>query len=302
MELASLKLFVTVAELGSISRAAVALDTVQSSISRQIGALEKEFGAQLFHRTGRGVSLTLLGERILPRVRGLLQSADALVSEVKSDARRLIGYVQLGLLPSVARLLVPSLYDRIRSLHPGIRLRIYEGSGGQLEEWLSLGTIDLAIHYRDGREVTKHSQVLAAISAYLVGPANDPLTKRSSIKFERLNGLPLVLPGPPSGLRSLLSNLSRRKKIAIAVVLEADSMAIQTNVARRGLAYTILGLHSVHSDIKVGNLQAAKIIEPTVDQSIVLSTTTSHPLTAATKEVAAFAKELLKSELKKIRA
>jgi LysR family transcriptional regulator, nitrogen assimilation regulatory protein len=190
-----LKLFVTVAETGGLSRAAVALDAVQSSISRQISTLEREFGAQLFHRTGRGVSPTLMGERILPRARALLQSADVLLYKVKSDAHRLMGDVRLGLLPSIARLLIHSLYDKLRSLHPGIKIRVYEGSGGQIEGWLSDGAIDLAIRYRDGRELIKKSELLARTSGYLVGPSGDPLTNRHSIKFVRLDGIPLVLPG-----------------------------------------------------------------------------------------------------------
>ena len=69
MHPAALKLFLEVADLGSFSKAAVARRTVQSHISRQISELERECGARLFRRTGRGVVLTDLGERIAPRVR-----------------------------------------------------------------------------------------------------------------------------------------------------------------------------------------------------------------------------------------
>ncbi len=66
MEFARLKLFIQVAEAGSLSKAAVLLDSVQSAISRQIAALERDCGRRLFDRTGRGVTLTDFGKRVFP--------------------------------------------------------------------------------------------------------------------------------------------------------------------------------------------------------------------------------------------
>jgi LysR family nitrogen assimilation transcriptional regulator len=66
MDLAGLRLFVQVAEAGSLSRAATGLETTQPAISRRIAAFEQAWGGRLFHRTGRGVMLTDLGERVLP--------------------------------------------------------------------------------------------------------------------------------------------------------------------------------------------------------------------------------------------
>src|SRR5207249_10318851 len=83
---AVLKLFLEVADLGSFSKAAIARRTVQSHVSRQISELERECGARLFRRTGRGVVLTELGQQILPRVRASLAEMDQLVN--RSEERR----------------------------------------------------------------------------------------------------------------------------------------------------------------------------------------------------------------------
>jgi DNA-binding transcriptional LysR family regulator len=60
--------FVRVAALGSLSKAAAVLDVPQSIVSRNVALLERECGERLFRRTGRGVVLTELGEQLLPRV------------------------------------------------------------------------------------------------------------------------------------------------------------------------------------------------------------------------------------------
>ena len=75
MDFAQLDLFARVASLGSLTKAAVVLDSTTSAISRQLTMLEKEWGGQLFHRTGRGVTLTELGKKVLPKVESLLLEA-----------------------------------------------------------------------------------------------------------------------------------------------------------------------------------------------------------------------------------
>ena len=72
MDYAAWKLFIDAAELGSLSKVAVAYGTSQPHISRQISELEQECGGRLFQRTGRGVVLTELGQRVAPKVRAWL--------------------------------------------------------------------------------------------------------------------------------------------------------------------------------------------------------------------------------------
>lgn len=67
--------FIKVSQLGSLTRAAHVLDVPQSMVSRHIAFLERECGARLFRRTGRGVVLTEFGEQILPRLNELIQEA-----------------------------------------------------------------------------------------------------------------------------------------------------------------------------------------------------------------------------------
>jgi DNA-binding transcriptional LysR family regulator len=87
--------------LGSLTRAALFLDINQSLLSRQLNALERECGARLFNRTGRGVELSDMGERIFPQVRALLADAERLEAEIRGEAREPAGRVTLGSLPSI---------------------------------------------------------------------------------------------------------------------------------------------------------------------------------------------------------
>jgi DNA-binding transcriptional LysR family regulator len=121
---------------------------------------------------------------------------------------------------------------------------------------------------------------------HLMGPAGDPLTRAASVPFTRLDGLPLVLPGARSGLRTMIEQLAQRKRITLKVAMEADSVAVQKDVVAENGAHTILALQAVHREIRQGRLQAARITGPAIERTIALSTTVQHPLTLAGREVA----------------
>ncbi len=291
MHPATLKLFLEVADLGSFSKAAIARRTVQSHISRQISELERECGARLFRRTGRGVVLTDLGQRIGPRVRTWLAETDQLVSDIKSSAEVPIGEVRIGILPSAAHPLVTSVYERARDRYSRIRLSVREGQGAELDALLDSGAVDLAILFRYGKSARGDEQHLATVDTFLVGAANDEVTRSATIPFSRLDRLPLVLPSRPSPWRHLLDEVSRRKGISLPVVLEADSVTIQKEVAAKGGTYTVLGPYAMIEDVRAGRLQASRIVNPDLKRFVTLAMPKKGPLTLACKVVAQLIRE-----------
>lgn len=293
MDLEKLRLFALVAELGSFTRAAVMRDVAQSIVSRHVAALERECGGALFHRTGHGVCVTPLGERILPRVRALIGDADQLSNDIRSTAGIPVGEVRVGLIPSATHPLINVLFRRLQTEFPGVRLRVYDGSDGQLEEWLSGGQIDIGVLYSKSRDSTRTSHRLTRIAAHLVGGAGDPITRLPTVEFIRLDGLPLVLAGLPSGVRSILEQHCRRRRISLNVVIEADSLAVQKDLVADGNAYTILSPHAVYREVEAGRLQASKIVHPMIERTIVLKTTTHHPFTQAGRIVAQFIRRII---------
>ncbi|WP_457493535.1 LysR family transcriptional regulator, partial [Streptomyces sp. P5_D11] len=86
MNLEQLQLFVLVAELKSLSKAAIRRDLSASALGRKLAALELESSGPLLHRTGRGVKLTHLGERVLPMAAALLEQAAAIRREMSDTA------------------------------------------------------------------------------------------------------------------------------------------------------------------------------------------------------------------------
>jgi DNA-binding transcriptional LysR family regulator len=265
----------------------------QPAISRQISRLEDECGGRLFNRTGRGVTLTQLGEALLPKIVSLLQGASELSAQLDEGARLPSGEVRLGALPSLYMVLGVPLFFELRKAFPGIRLQIFEGSGGQIDQWLANGFVDIGLPYRYGKT---HQAVgvdpLVRVSSYVMGAPGGELTADATVRFAALDGRPLVLPGTPSSVRLALDQMARQANITLNVALQADSTQIQKAIAKLGGACAVLPAHAAIEEIEAGTLQISRIVEPEFNRTIVLVMTSARTPSRAARQVARTIREL----------
>ena len=147
MDIKQLKTFICVAETGSLSAASDRLRLAQPALSRQIKLLEHKSGAQLFHRSVKGMTLTESGEKLLSRVSGIIRQLEQAVDEVRSSAESITGNVAIGLMPSINSVLAVRLIEKVKNELPHVTLRIVEGYSGHLIEWLHRGDLDISFLY-----------------------------------------------------------------------------------------------------------------------------------------------------------
>jgi DNA-binding transcriptional LysR family regulator len=263
--------FVAIGELGSLTRAALFLDSNQSLLSRQLNALERECGARLFNRTGRGVELSETGARLFPQVKALLADAERLENEIRGEAREPSGRVVLGLLPSIGLPLVGRLFAHMRQQFASVSLKVLEGSSGQVEEWLADARVDIAILYRYGPTLPEMEQSLAVVDSYLIGAADDRITAAAEVGFDSLHDLPFILPGAPNGLRTALDAIARQRRITLVPAIEADSLPLQKALVAGERLYTVLPLHAVWNEVADRRMQAARIVDPPLQRTVAMA-------------------------------
>lgn len=295
MNYAAWKLFIDAAERGSLSKVATEYGTSQPHVSRVIGELEQECGGHLFKRTGRGVVLTELGQRIAPRVRAWLVSTEQLENDIRTSAGTPIGTVRIGSLPSTEHPLVTTLYHRLKERYPLVQMTVREGQGAQLDTWLEEGSVDLAILFRVSPTPKNGDTYLVEKPTYLVSAAGDSLTSQPTVPFSALHNLPLVLFCRPSHWRNRLEQLSNEHGISLNVTLEADSLSLQTHVVAEGGIYALLGPYAIAEASKVCRIQASKLVDPVVTRHIALAMSRHGELTLACRTVMQLIKEIAKS-------
>lgn len=296
MNVSSVRLFLEVADAGSLSKVAARRQTVQSHVSRQISDFESTFASPLFRRTGRGVALTEIGARAALRLRSWLQETERLAEDLRAESGKVIGEVRMGIIPSAAHPLVTRLFERLQSEHPGIRLNVAEAQGSEIDAMLDSGTVDLAILFRFNRPSGREEKLLSVAHTYLVAAPGDELTRGSAVDFSRLAGLRLVLPRRPSHWRNALDEAARSLGFKLEAVAEADSLTVQKElVAHTPGLYSVLGPYSMTAELQSGRLQASQLVKPALCRHTTLAMPKQGKLSPACRVVAELVQQLIRA-------
>jgi DNA-binding transcriptional LysR family regulator len=145
MQLHQLRYFAAVADTRHFTRAAEREHVAQPSLSQQIRALERELGAELFHRARGHIALTDAGEALLPLARRILADTETARREVQEVARLRRGRVRLGAPPSLCASVVPDVLHAFHARYPGVELLVHEDGSQDLVRILAAGELDLAL-------------------------------------------------------------------------------------------------------------------------------------------------------------
>jgi DNA-binding transcriptional LysR family regulator len=292
MDIKQLKTFVEVADNGSYARTAGIVGVAQSALSRQLSALERGIGGRLFHRTGRGVVLTELGARMLPRARALVIDAAAWQEAAKGERAEPHGEVTLGVVPVASRGLIASLAAELRRHYPLIRLRALEGYSGQVEEWLAAGRIEIAIYNRYRRGRVASAEPLARADVHLITRRDHPMARKRELAVRSLAEIPLALPVRPNSLTSMLTGLAASQHFELDIRFEAGSTPLIRDVMMASGLATISPRGVFVREIDAGELQAIPIVRPKLLQTTWMSLSSHHPPSDAAQIVARLIRQM----------
>jgi LysR family tcuABC transcriptional regulator len=244
MELRQLRYFVRIVELGSMSRAAIDLDMVQSALSQQITRLESELSTRLLNRTPRGVAPTEAGVAFFREAQLTLRHAEQAMRAAQQA--RLSGSVSVGLAPTTSAVLGLPLMQAMRERYPDVRLHMVESMSGHLTAMLNARQLDLAVLFDTRLHQTRQAgggrgwsvMPLLEEDLFLVQRAGTPRLP-AEIAIADLAEVPLILPTGPHGLRSTLDTAFAGAGIAPRVVLEVDSLAMVMAAVDAGLGASL---------------------------------------------------------------
>ncbi|KLK94889.1 LysR family transcriptional regulator [Microvirga vignae] len=281
MEIAQLRTFTHVAELGSLSKAAGRLRIAQPALSRQIRMLEEELGVRLFERHGRGMIITEQGRGVLQHATRVLAELDELKASAAGSEAPLSGHVAIGISPTVADVISVPFVTAFRTQYPGIMVQLVSAYTGYLLDSLYRGEIDLAVLYDPKVTRSLRSEPLMQESLFLIGPADMEAFGESGVSFAEMARMPLLLPSRRHGLRSILDRFADEAGVSLNVTVEMDSYAAMKDLVRHGHGYTILPLAPIYEDVTAGRLVPVPISNPSPTRQLVLSYPTDRPVSRA---------------------
>lgn len=279
MDLRKAQYFFAVLEHRNLSNAAHALRVSQPTLSRQMQALEEEFGMALFIRHGRGMQPTEAGKRLHEGLLGLERRMRSLKSDITSAASEPAGEIAFGIPPSPRSLFAVSLIKQFAEECPRVTVRVYEETSGELRDLVASGVLDVAItnFHEPMRDIS--AEPLGREQMYLVGSPAAKLSMKTETAISKIGDLPLILTTRPNSLRlTVETSLSRYgKKPNIRV--EANALPLMTDLVTAGLGYTVLPLCGIRTCLKSGSVTASPISNFYI--TWMMAKTKSRPLSLA---------------------
>lgn len=295
MDLKQLEYFVHIAELGSFSRAASLLAVAQSALSRQIRALETELRQPLFTRTGRGVTLTEAGRRLLDHGRGILGQVERARLDIEHQRDAASGRLVIGLPPSVGRTLTGVLVRAFRERFPAATLSVVEGLSNYAMEWLAIGRVDCAVVYNVTPSPAVDLLPVLDEALYLVSarPPDGGGLIGEPVALAEVAERELVIPSRPHSIRMLLEAALAGEGRRAKVGLEIESVPAMLELVRDDALHAVLALNALKSSADEAAFRARPIVHPVLTTTLWIATSAQRARGALLERSTELLRELL---------
>ncbi|MER0479283.1 LysR substrate-binding domain-containing protein [Streptomyces sp. Edi2] len=244
MQLQQLRYFTAVADTRHFTRAAEREHVAQPSLSQQIRSLERELGAELFHRARGHITLTDAGETLLPFARRILADAESARREVQEVARLRRGRLRLGAPPSLCASLVPDVLRAFHTAYPGVELLVTEDGSQDLVRALADGALDLALVITplpvQAPALTTSDLLREELVVVSAPDRPAPVGRRTRIRVEDLQDRPLAMFRRGYDLREFTTAACRSAGFEPAFTVEGGEMDAVLGFVRAGLGLAVV--------------------------------------------------------------
>ncbi|MBD2493058.1 LysR family transcriptional regulator [Nostoc sp. FACHB-280] len=242
MRLEQLQAFLAIADSGSFQQAARQCGVTQSTISRQIQALEADLGVELFHRNTHA-KLTLGGERLLPRVRKICQEWQVATQELVDLMAGKQPELCIASIHSLCASYLPPVLQKFCRDYPEVQLRVTSLGSDRALKVLKDGLVDLAIVMNNrflttGREMVV--EVLYEEPIEVLTAANHPLAQYERIPWSELVRYPQVVFKDGYGMQRLVQDKFERLEATLHAALEVNTLDAFRGVVRQGELIALL--------------------------------------------------------------
>lgn len=288
LTLKQLRYFEALAKQGHFGRAADVCAISQPALSVQIKDLEQSLGARLFERDTRRVRLTAFGEDFATRVRSILRAVDELGELARASRDTLTGRLRIGVIPTIAPYLLPSLISQMGNAHPDVEVHVRETMTEKLIEELGAGSIDVAILALPIDDPTLVEVPLFEEALMLVRPeseADTPVPNRDSLRDMRL-----LMLEEGHCFRDTALSFCDMQGVRPREGLDGSSLSTLVQMVGAGIGITLIPEMAVPVETRAAPVCVGRFAKPEPKRTVGMIWRKTNPLDAQFQEVAAIVK------------
>ncbi len=274
--LKQLRYFDALARHGHFGRAAEACAISQPALSMQIKELEDALGGVLFERGARQIGLTEFGEEVTRRVRDILRSVDELGDFARASRDRLVGRLRIGMIPTIAPYLLPTVIGNLTRIHPELDIHVRESLTPKLIRELAEGRLDTAIVALPVSEPSFTEVALFAENFLLVRPVGDEGTPVPT--SEMLREMRLLLLEEGHCFRDQALSFCNVQSSRPREVLDASSLSTLVQMVGAGIGVTLIPEMAVAVETRSASVSVAHFKNPQPSRTIGMIWRKTSPL------------------------
>lgn len=269
MDVKQLESFLAIVEHGSLSKAAARLHVSASTVSGHLSQLEAELGTPLLTRQPRGMLPTNAGQVLHQGARSVFLAIEQVRNSVAAAATDVAGLVRVCLPTSPATILSLPLIECLQERHPLIRLELFAGFSGHLEDMLNQKRYDIGLLYRS--LPIKGFMVEPLVDEDLVLVGGFEPDNRDEVALADVAELRFVLPSRRHGLRQLVDRAFDAQGVQPEIIAELDTLATIREMVFSGRAATILSMSGTgFQSGKPYGASLRRIVSPTITRTVAL--------------------------------
>lgn len=258
MTLQQLQTFCMVVEQNSFARAAECLYMAQSSVSQQIGALERYYSVSLFNRNGKKCTITPEGRLLYSLAKDILSKIESVPARFRELQILDKGQLRLGASSTVSTYLLPAILRRYKELYPQIELSIKAGYGYQMVDLVRNQTIDLALVGHNLHWLADPTLRSIPVSqdrlSLIVWGGHEWCNRKIIEPKELLDGSIFIHARPDSAMRSVVEKFLFQENLVFKSVIEmANHESIKRAVEGR-IGISLISSVAIQDEIKTGRL------------------------------------------------
>ncbi len=290
-----LRAFSTLADIGQFNAAAQRLNLTQPGLSLQLKDLETKLGVTLIERrpgqAAKAAQLTAAGHALLPQARAILTASDDLQLEARRMAEPLAGRLRLGVIPTIAPYMLPTLLPKLTKAYPQLDLQINEDKTEHLVEGVRDGQLDLALLALPLQHLDLNEQILFDDPFHLVAAKTHPIWKIKKLTPASIIDGPLLLLDEGHCLRDQALSFCRLggsySRISNQSSFKAANLPTLLELVANGMGVTLLPEMALQREaMNNKKLRTQKLTLPGASRSIGLLYRPRHTQTIEFKKLA----------------
>ncbi len=258
-----LRLYISAAECGSLTKAAILNNTVQSNVSARVKYLEEQCNVKLFNRSTRSIELTEEGIRFLKIAKQIILSLNDFELSVNESNAQLKKQIKVGAIRTAAALRVPSIFHTFLSEYGEVEFQLKTGNSSQLVKEVLSFKLDGAFVTGDFSHPDLDMQPVATEELCIVAPtAYQSLEKLSTMS----NPIKAIVFSKGCSYREIFTEVLTRLDFGDFKYMELDTLEGMINSVEQGVGITLLPIELVK---KIYAYRSIQVIQPPKDFSTV---------------------------------